>query len=121
MHIPPDYYEVTEMETVMKGIKSATEYTECTFITTWTIENKKLYLIEVFIIGYYKNLHREGYSIMKELFGSEKVEATWVKEHVISVIYEDEDKPTKLHISIKNGAVASEEKRSYRKIKKSNH
>jgi len=121
MHIPPDYYDVTKMETVMKGIKSTNGYIESTFITTWAVEDGKLYLIDVLSIGYHKNSHREGYSLIKELFESEKVEAIWVKEHVISVICEDEDKPTKLHISIKNGVVASEEKRSYRKINKSKH
>lgn len=118
MHIPPDYYEVTGMETVMKGIKSTNEYTECTFITTWTIEDKKLYLIDALSVGYHKDSHREGHSLMKELFESEKVEATWVKEHIISVVCEDEEKPMKLHIAIKNGLVVNEDKRSYRKIQK---
>ena len=120
MHIPPDYYDVTSMETVMKDIKADNEYTECTFITTWTIEDKKLYLLDVLSIGYHKNSHREGRSLMKELFESEKVKATWVKEHVISVICKDEDTPMKLHITISNGVVINEEKRSYRKIQKKN-
>ena len=118
MHIPPDYYDVTSMETVMKGIKTDNEYTECTFITTWTIEDKKLYLLDVLSVGYHKNSHREARSLIEQLFGSEKVEATWVKEHVISVICEDEDKPTKLHLTINNGLLINEEKRSYRKIQK---
>jgi len=118
MHIPPDYYDITGMETVMKSIKTINEYIECTFITTWTIEDKKLYLVDVLSVGYHKNSHREGHSLIKELFGSEKVEATWVKEHTISVICEDEEKPMKLHITINNGLVVNEAKRSYRKIQK---
>lgn len=120
MHIPPDYYEVTGMETVMKSIKADNEYTECTFITTWTIEDKKLYLLDVLSVGYHKNSHREGRSLIEELFESEKVKATWVREHVISVICKDEDTPMKLHITISNGVVINEEKRSYRKIQKKN-
>ena len=118
MHIPPDYYDVISMETVMKSIRTDNEYTECTFITSWTIEDKKLYLLDVFIIGNHKNSHRVGYSLMEELFGSEKVEATWVKEHTISVVCEDEVKPMKLHLTINNGLLVNKDKRAYRKIQK---
>ncbi len=120
MHIPPDYYDVTSMETVMKGIKADNKYTECTFITTWAIEDKKLYLLDVLSVGYHKNSHREARSLMKELFESERVEATWVKEHIISIVWEDKKAPMKLHITINNGLVRNEEKRAYRKIPKKN-
>ena len=121
MHIPPAYYEVTSMETVIKSIKSKNNYNDCTFETTWTIENVSLFLTEVNIIALNKDDSIIRYNIIKELFDNEKVKAVWVKEHTISMICKDEDKPMKLHITINNAVVISEEKRSYRKINKSNH
>lgn len=121
MHIPPAYYEVTSMETVIKSIKSKNSYNDCTFETTWTIENENLFLTEVNIIALNKDDSITSYNILQELFKGEKVKAIWVKEHTISIVCKDEDKPMKLHITINNGVVISEEKRSYRKINKSNH
>ena len=118
MHIPPDYYKVISMETIIKSIKSKNSYRDCTFETTLTIEDKNLFLLEVNIIALNEDDTITKYDIIKELFGSEKIEATWVKEHVISVICKDEEKPMKLHITINNGLVLNEEKRSYRKIQK---
>ena len=118
MHIPPDYYEVTSMETVIKSIKSKNRYSDCTFETIWTIEDKSLFLIEVNIIALNEDSSITKYNIIKELFNNEKVKAVWVKEHTVSIVCKDEDKPMKLHIAINNGLVVNENKRSYRKIQK---
>ena len=121
MQIPPAYYEVTSMETVIKSIKSKNNYNDCTFETTWTIENENLFLTEVNIIALNKDDSITMHNIIKELFGNEKVKAVWVKEHTISIVCKDEDKPMKLHIAINNGVVISEEKRSYRKSNNSSY
>lgn len=118
MHIPPDYYEVTEMEAVMKNIKASNKYIECTFTTTWAIENKKLYLLEINVIILNEDASISDYNIIKELFESDKAQATWVKDHIIFIVCKDEVKPIKLHITINNGLVVNEEKRTYRKIRK---
>ena len=114
MHIPLDFHDFIDMETVIKDMKKEEkEYTDCTFFTTWSIEDGQLYLVYIFIVCNSSESYRMGCCLTEELFDNKKIKASWVKNHVISIICKDEKQPMKLHITINNGLVVEEEKRSY--------